>query len=36
MIHAKIKDHMTFGSGEFVLMFLPYIDGHGGHLGHVS
>ena len=36
MLHAKIQDHRTSGSGEEdFLRFLPYI-GHGGYLGHVT
>ena len=36
MLHAKIQDHRTSGSGEedFIKVFTIY--GHGGHLGHVT
>ena len=36
MIHAKIQDNMTSGSGEddFLKVFTIYV--HGGHLGHVT
>ena len=35
MLHAKIQDHRTSGSGEdFFKVFTIY--GHGGHLGHVT
>ena len=37
MPHAKFQGHRTSGSGkEEFLRFLPYIYGHGGHLGHVT
>ena len=35
MLHAKIQDYRTSGSGEdFFKVFTIY--GHGGHLGHVT
>ena len=37
MLHAKFQDHRTSGSSEEdFLRFLPYIYGHGSHLGHVT
>ena len=36
MLHAKIQDHRTSGSGEEdFYRFLPYM-GMAGHLGHVT
>ena len=35
MLHAKFKDHRTFGSGEGFSKVL-IINGPGGHLGHVT
>ena len=35
MLHAKFQDHRFFGSGEEYLKDFT-IQGHGGHLGHVT
>ena len=35
MLHARFQDHLTSGSGEDFYMFFS-INGHGGHLGHVT
>ena len=36
MLHARIQDHRTFGSGERKLLKVFTIYEHGGHLGHVT
>ena len=35
MLHAKFQDHRTSGFGEDFFCFFT-INGHGGHLGHVT
>ena len=35
MLHTKLQDHMTSGSGEKDLKDIA-IYGHGGHFGHVT
>ena len=35
MLHAKFQDHRTSGSGEENFKVFT-INGHGGHLGHVT
>ena len=36
MQHAKFQDHRTSGSGEETFIKVFTINGHGGHLGHVT
>ena len=36
MIHAKFQDHRTSGPGEDDFFKVLTINGHGGHLGHVT
>ena len=36
MLHAKIQDHMTSGSGEEIFLKVFTIYGRGGHLGHLT
>ena len=36
MLHAKFQDHRTSGSGEVDFLKVFTINGHGGHLGHVT
>ena len=36
MLHAKFQDHRTCGSGEEDFFKVFTINGHGGHLGHVT
>ena len=36
MLHAKLQDHRTSGSGEEDFLKVYTIYGRGGHLGHVT
>ena len=36
MLHTKFRGNRPAGSEEDFEEFLPYIYGHGGHLGHVT
>ena len=37
MLHTKFRGNRPAGSGEEDFKgFVPYIHGHGGHLGHVT
>ena len=36
MLHTKFRGIRPTGSGEDFLRFLPYVYGHGSHLGHVT
>ena len=38
MLHTKFRENRPAGSGEedFCVVFFSIINGHGGHLGHVT